>query len=374
LGLIVIIALVDNKLNEEVAVFSSDLVKKLKDFNRRTLNPLTGRVYFYYSRAFELCGRLADIRSVLLAAHRTASLHHDDVSHITLLNLLLRNYLHYNLYDQADKLHSKSTIKEETLPSNQLARLRYYQGRISAIQLAYTRAYKCLTEALSKSPQGASAIGFRVSVHKLGCIVQLLMGEIPERALFREKGLRGRGLAPYLRLVQAVRVGDLGKFHAVIKKFEPHFRKDKTITLIQRLRHNVIKTGLKKISIAYSQITLKDICHKLNLDGEVEDAEFIVAKAIRDEVIDAQIDHQTGVVASRENTDVYATHDPLDAFTARINFCLNLHNEAVKAMRYPDEVQTKRKTDDEDDGDREERKKQELELADKLAENDDEEI
>lgn len=44
-----------------------------------------------------------------------------------------------------------------------------------------------------------------------------------------------------------------------------------------RLRHNVIKTGVRMISLSYSRISLKDICLKLQLDSE-EDAEYIVAK------------------------------------------------------------------------------------------------
>ena len=39
-------------------------------------------------------------RSTLLGLHRTAVLRHDEIGQETLLNLLLRNYLHYNLYDQ----------------------------------------------------------------------------------------------------------------------------------------------------------------------------------------------------------------------------------------------------------------------------------
>ncbi len=65
-----------------------------------------------------------------------------------------------------------------------------------------------------------------------------------------------------------------------------------------RLRHNVIKTGLRKINISYSRITLADICSKLHLD-DPEDAEFIVSKAIRDHVIDASIDHDSGVLRSK---------------------------------------------------------------------------
>jgi 26S proteasome regulatory subunit N3 len=33
--------------------------------------------------------------------------------------------------------------------------------------------------------------------------------------------------------------------------------------------------------------------------------------------------------------DVYTTREPMNAFHQRIEFCLKVHNEAVKAMRYP---------------------------------------
>ena len=47
--------------------------------------------------------------------------------------------------------------------------------------------------------------------------------------------------------------------------------------MINSLRHNVIKAGVRRLSISYSRISLKDICLKLHLDSE-EDAEYIVAK------------------------------------------------------------------------------------------------
>lgn len=334
LGLMVLVSLTDNKLYNEGTVCSTILVKRLLGLNRRTLNPLSARVFFYYSRCFELCDRFVEIRQTLLAAQRISSLHHDDETHATILNALLRNYLHYNLIDQADKLQAQ-TVLEDSTSSNQVARFRYYQGRIKAIQLDYTGAYSDLQEALRKAPQ-TSARGFRLIVQKFVCIVQLLMGEIPERSVFSQTGLRV-ALKPYLQLTQTVRVGDLDAFHTVVKKFGDIFRADKTFTLIQRLRHNVIKTGLRKINISYSRIHLKDICEKLRLDNE-EDVEFIVAKAIRDGVIDATIDHEGAFIQSKEITDVYSSQEPLEAFHARINFCLKMHNEAVKAMRYPPEA------------------------------------
>ncbi len=38
---------------------------------------------------------------------------------------------------------------------------------------------------------------------------------------------------------------------------------------------------------------------------------------------------------TQEGIDVYSTTEPMEAFNARINYCLKMHNEAVQAMRYP---------------------------------------
>ena len=40
---------------------------------------------------------------------------------------------------------------------------------------------------------------------------------------------------------------------------------DKNHNLIVRLRHNVIKAGLKKLNISYSRISLADICEKVRV-------------------------------------------------------------------------------------------------------------
>ena len=53
-----------------------------------------------------------------------------------------------------------------------------------------------------------------------------------------------------------------------------------TQPLVERLGHNVLKTGLRKISISYSRISLADIAAKLHLPSATA-AEYICAKAIR---------------------------------------------------------------------------------------------
>ncbi|CAN6896418.1 unnamed protein product [Brassica oleracea] len=61
-------------------------------------------VFFNYYLSYEMTGDLAEI---LLFCSCTI-LRHDVLGQETLLNLFLRNYLPYNLYDKAERLRSKA--------------------------------------------------------------------------------------------------------------------------------------------------------------------------------------------------------------------------------------------------------------------------
>lgn len=315
---------------------SDRTIQRLQTINKRSIDQLAGRVYFYYARFHELNNDLPAIRPVLLLAQKTASLRNDQDTLATVLNLILRTYYAQNQYDQADKLIAKvkfpgaeASASNANLTNNaQLARWCYYVGRLRAIQLQYTEAYTMIQQAIRRAPQAAVAPGFYQAAHKLSIVIELLMGDIPDRRLFRQPVLR-ISLSPYLTIVQAVRVGDLQGFTSAVTTHHKQFKSDGTHTLIARLRVNVIKTALRTISLAYSRIPLSVVCTKLGLDSE-EEAEYIVAKAIKDGVVEAGLDHEKGIMMSSEMTDVYATSEPLRAFDERIKFCLNLRNESVK--------------------------------------------
>lgn len=366
--LLVLIFLIDHKKFTEAKACSSASIVRLKNMNRRTVDVLASRLYFYYSLSYELTADLAEIRGNLLALHRIATLRHDELGQETLLNLLLRNYLHYNLYDQAEKLRSKAP-RFEAHSNQQFCRYLFYLGKIRTIQLEYTDAKESLLQAARKAP--VAALGFRVQCNKWAVIVRLLLGEIPERTVFMQKGMK-KALRPYFELTNAVRVGDLELFRNVADKFSSTFSSDGTHNLIVRLRHNVIRTGLRNISISYSRISLKDVAEKLRFNSEnpVADAESIVAKAIRDGAIDATIDHANGWMVSKETGDVYSTNEPQFAFNSRIAFCLNMHNEAVRALRFPPNSDKEKESAEK----RRERQQQEQELAKHIAEEDDDDF
>jgi 26S proteasome regulatory subunit N3 len=185
-------------------------------------------------------------------------------------------------------------------------------------------------------------------IHKFFIVVTLLTGQIPDRAMFRKPILR-HALAPYFQIVQgelgspfgaaassrpAVRTGDVTAFQKTFSTHEATFVADSTAFLILRLRQVVIKTALRTITLAYSRISLADVCVKLHLDSE-EDTEYIVAKAIKDGVVDATIDREEGSMISRVAKNVYETDEPAKAFGRRTEHCSGVYVETVRAMRYP---------------------------------------
>ena len=335
LSILVQVRLYDRKAIKTGAQFSSGLVQYLRTLNRRTLDSLAARVYFYYALFFEETAPLPpspsaaviSTRKTLLDALRTAILRKDQDIQAAVTTLLLRNYLATSHITQADLLISHTKFPPAAA-NNQIARYLYYLGRIRAIQLSYTEAHEHLIGATRKSPTSYKASGFYQASSKLLMVVELLMGDIPDRAIFRQPSLE-KALQPYLQLVQAVSSGDVTGFQSLVQRYNSTFRQDNTYTLVLRLRQNVIRTGIRMMSLSYAKISLRDMCLRLGLDSE-ESAEYIVAKAIRDGVIEASLDHERGFMKSKDVGDVYATREPGDAFHERIQACLALHDESVK--------------------------------------------
>lgn len=122
-------------------------------------------------------------------------------------------------------------------------------------------------------------------------VVELLMGDIPERSVFEQKDLQtdlaryrdivlvrnsysfsrlpgGGGVGGvaggyggddsswWLEMPQAVRSGDLCAFGEALSRHGLQFQADGTYRLLTRLHHNVIRAGLRIICLSYSRIKL----------------------------------------------------------------------------------------------------------------------
>mmetsp|Transcript_868 Transcript_868/g.2008 ORF Transcript_868/g.2008 Transcript_868/m.2008 type:complete len:522 (+) Transcript_868:409-1974(+) len=361
ISLFIIKAFMDCGRVDEARSSVSTLLGMIASENRRTLDIFQAKAFQLKVRCAELMGDAEALRPELLNAHRTACLRLDEQGQATLINLILRNYTEANLVDQAVKFAFKAHFPESA-SNNQQVRHLYYMGRLSALQLDYSVAFQKLTQAIRKAPTN-TGLGFRIALHKLACIVQLLMGETPERSWFAQPQMEA-ALLPYFELVRAVRNGSLSDYDRVREQNAAVYAKDKLATLVVRLRNSVIRTGLRRINMSYSRISFKDIAKRLALDS-AESAELACAKAIRDGVIEATLNHEKGYMKSSDVMDIYSTIEPQQAFHRRIQFCLDMHNEAVKSMRYPPDAHKVQHEHTEEDDDE---KKSEEELAKEIEE------
>lgn len=313
----------ENKVDESKQITMAQIEKH----QGRTAQPFVAKLFYYFALSSEIKGELDE--KPFMDWYRQACLRHDNYIQATLINVILRFFLLKNKVQQAQDFADRTGFPE-TAPYAEIARNQYYLGRINALRLNYAEAINRLIQAQRKAPETSGA-GFKLAVEKLKVVVQLLMGEIPVR-----KTMVGyTGLGAYVDLVRAVRSGELERYNHVISTYQKAFEEDLNLSLVARLRHIVIKAGLKKINIAYSVISLKDIAFKLGLP--LADTEFIVAKAIRDGVIEATIDHEHAVLRSKVLEDIYRTNEPQHVFQKRISFCMDLRNDAVRAMQFPNE-------------------------------------
>lgn len=83
------------------------------------------------------------------------------------------------------------------------------KGRIAAVQLSYSASHTHLQTAIRRAPSPRLAPGFLQLAYKFFVVVELLMGDIPERGIFRMvDGSVGKGLVDggYFAIVQGEHV------------------------------------------------------------------------------------------------------------------------------------------------------------------------
>lgn len=62
LHLLILIFLIGQQRYDEATHAANSLIERIQSFNRVTLNLLSARAYFYYSRSYELVNKLDQIR------------------------------------------------------------------------------------------------------------------------------------------------------------------------------------------------------------------------------------------------------------------------------------------------------------------------
>jgi 26S proteasome regulatory subunit N3 len=308
--------LIDEKKIKLAKEFIDFARPKIDLENSRTLDHFFAKIYYYSGFIYERLGQLNEFVPEFLTAYRSACHRNDEQTQATIINYILRSYVKDQLYTQAANFIEICSLPENVSP-NQQARNLYYEAKIQAVQMNYPEAQSHVIQAIRKASEYVGK-AFRVQAIKLRIIVTLLMGEIPDRNMFSDPETKAE-LHPYFIIVQKVREGNIEEFMKVCSEYEDLFKKNDNYNLLIRLRHNVIKFGLRKINASYSRISLADVKQKLGLES-VKETESIISKAIRDKVINAIIDREASILQTKEVTDMYSSDQPQIQLDKRIRF------------------------------------------------------
>lgn len=289
-------------------------------------------------------------RPALHAALQAALLRRDKLASEVVFYLLLRNYIEAGLFDAAHLLVQSTTLADPPASPNIAARRSFYIARLRATQLLFDMAAESLRLALHRSPD--RAVGFRAAVLAYSVVVSLLRGEVPARSTFTQQSVTVRtALAPYLLLSGAVRAGRVDRFDRIVAAHAPQFTRDGCLALVSRVRQVVVKAGLLTLCQAYVRIPLADVCARMAFDSPA-DAEWAVAKAVRDGVVDATIDCDAQCVVAGTAADIYSSAEPAAALRKRIDALNAVHDDAVRSMRFaPGAAEEEPAEREEDEGD-----------------------
>ena len=307
-----------------------------------SMGSLLARLCHYWCEAAERAGTLQKCKPELLAEYRAATLRHDSWVQAGTLVWLMREAVQARRYREAAALAAKATFPE-SVSANLAAKWHYYRGKLAVVRGEYSAAAQALRTATRKAP--TSALCFQAQVTKWTVLVQLLVGDIPERVVFRGNSAWRQALEAYYEITRAVVSGDLAIFQRVVQRYESAYREDGTWHIIARLKTSVQRIALKNITRSYRTLSYAACAEKIGCEDVLE-VQALIRKAIRDKIIVAACDDELQAIVGAQSGAADAadgsagvllhhTTEPQEAYSSRIDYILGMYNQAVQAMKYP---------------------------------------
>jgi len=122
---LLLMKLIDDGDYKNAKEFGDFVFARLKNVNLRTLDHLGAKAMYFIAIANEQMGQLPQVRALMFDSYKTACLRKDLIGQATITNVILRSYLHQNLYECARQFINKTTFPQN-VSNNQLSRYLYY--------------------------------------------------------------------------------------------------------------------------------------------------------------------------------------------------------------------------------------------------------
>lgn len=333
------------------AVLHTLLFDRPHNFAQRTyLEHLVNFLFYKYLNCIELSNAFESQKSGLYLLLRELQAYKSEVLFCTLYIFVLRNLLLSRQLREAHQL-LKNWEFPQSIQYVYFTKYLFYKGLFCGLVGQYQRAYAHMSDAFRKVPENKETLtaglrSFVLLIQKHMIVLNLLLNELPSIEIFTEVPR----LRAYKELVNMVSHGRNEEFARYLAAHKAEFTRDLVYPLLSKMRSVVLRNAVKKLSIAYTRISVPDILRKI---GATQDAAFDLQSFLvksRGYIEDFTIDPAANVIDFARSSENYSDAFIREALARRVEHLSVLEEQVVKSLKYPENVgETKDKVEDDDE-------------------------
>lgn len=329
------------------AILESLLFESPHDLATRVyLIPLSGYLLYKFLNAIELDNQFSQLKNKVYNWLTLFQNNTYETLFSTVYLFLLRNLLKTGQLREATQLLKNCKFPEH-LGHSLLAKYLFYKAVYLANIGQISQALNFITESLRKAPDGNNKKGlngFRLRARKLQIVLQLIVNEPPSHQLLTEY----KTPQHYGTLVHAVNRGEHSQFARILVTHRQDFAKDQVLHLVDKIRSVVMKNALKKLSVAYSKISIPDVLSKIGADQDVNFELNAFLTKSRADLPEFTLDHKNGFIEFTQRNDNYFSAATRESLIKRVKHLQGLEEQVVKSLKF--RVVNKEVVNEEDNG------------------------
>lgn len=269
----------------------------------RHLDYFNGKLIKYYYQSIKYLGLPIDHLYTLLVKNRE---YNNPYSVSVLVNSILDFQINNHIYQE---------IEEDITDNFERSRYCFYHGIICLVKGDYTKALSFFDESdiLNKERELGLFLKKFIIVNKL---------LLSDYSIFYPYS---KELSPYFSLIGAIKRAEVDVFYKLLEEHKEEYFKMNLYFIIGRLIQNLIQEGLRKITVCYSRILVKDINEILGIN-----VDYLIHKTIKEGTIQGYV--QDGVFYSMNLENLSPN------FGEGIRKAVTTRNIIQGIMRYPEIV------------------------------------
>lgn len=322
-------------------IFETLLFQAPHDISSRVyLIPLSAYILYKYLNAIEKDNQFINFKSKIYNWLTLFQSNTYEILFSTVYVFLLRNLLKTGHLRESAQLIKNCRFPEH-LGHSLLAKFLFYKAVFLSNIGQINQALNFITESLRKAPDGKNKLGldnFKLRARKLKIILQLILNEPPSQTWLNESKIPSY----YLSLVHTVNRGDYTEFANLTSIHKANFSKDGVLHLLDKMRSVVMKNALKKLSVAYSKISISDVLQKIGADRDSQFELTAFLTKSRADLPEFTVDHKNNYIEFTQQFDDYYNASTRESLIKRIKHLQGLEEQVIKSLKF--KIATKEET------------------------------